>query len=109
MKVLKKTKTADGIELLMEDWSEDYPSVHHGADQLAAYPIAKHSHYPPAAFYSPYPKKDERFRLGMHFPSEEMAEQAFGELESGSKKLADFVQLFDCTPRVSAEDFLSCL
>ena len=50
MKVIERrniTSKVDGEYLLqMEDWSEDYPSVHAYADQLAAYPIAKLSLIP---------------------------------------------------------------
>ena len=49
MKVIEKrniTSKVDGEYLLqMEDWSEDYPSLHAYADQLAAYPVAKGSVY----------------------------------------------------------------
>ena len=45
MKVIETrniTSKVDGEYLLqMEDWSEDYPSLHAYADQLAAYPVAK--------------------------------------------------------------------
>lgn len=108
MKVVKKTTIAGNVLLQMEDWSKDYPSIHHGADQLAAYPVARYSHYVTSAGYA-YPKKGERFRLGMYFPNAEAAEQAYCDLESGVKKLRDFVQFYDTTPTTTAEDFLSCL
>lgn len=45
MKVIERrniTSKVDGEYLLqMEDWSEDYPSVHAYADQLAAYPLLR--------------------------------------------------------------------
>lgn len=68
MKVIETkniTSKVDGEYLLqMEDWSEDYPSLHAYADQLAAYPVAKGSVY--KGHYS-YPRRGEKFRLGMKF------------------------------------------
>ena len=70
MKVIERrniTSKVDGEYLLqMEDWSEDYPSVHAYADQLAAYPIAKGSVY--KGNYS-YPRRGEKFRLSVFVPS----------------------------------------
>lgn len=43
-KTIHSTENGD-FTILLEDWSEDYPTVHNYADQLAAYPVAKESVY----------------------------------------------------------------
>ena len=108
MKVIERrniTSKVDGEYLLqMEDWSEDYPSVHAYADQLAAYPIAKGSVY--KGNYS-YPR--EKFRLGMKFTSTAQAQKAMNALEDGTKTLKDFVNTFDTTPNLTRKQICECL
>ena len=86
MKVIERrniTSKVDGEYLLqMEDWSEDYPSVHAYADQLAAYPIAKGSVYKGYYNYA-YPRRGEKFRLGMKFTSTVQAQKAMNEDTQG--------------------------
>ena len=95
MKVIERrniTSKVDGEYLLqMEDWSEDYPSVHAYADQLAAYPIAKGSVY--KGNYS-YPRRGEK---------------AMNALEDGTKTLKDFVNTFDTTPNLTRKQICECL
>ena len=68
MKVIETkniTSKVDGEYLLqMEDWSEDYPSLHAYADQLAAYPVAKGSVY--KGHYSYTGKKGNECFGGRH-------------------------------------------
>lgn len=104
-KTIHSTENGD-FTILLEDWSEDYPTVHNYADQLAAYPVAKESVY---STWSAYPRRGESFRLGMHFPSEEEAREAMSALESGAKSLKDFAQCFDTLPRLSRTQIVSCL
>ena len=110
MKVIDKRvihSITDGeYDIRLEDWSEDYPSLHAKNDQLAAYPIAKQNIYHPG--YT-YPRLGERFRLGMQFHSEEEAREAMQALENGSKTLIDFVDVYDATPNTSREQFSHCL
>lgn len=47
-KTIHSTENGD-FTILLEDWSEDYPTVHNYADQLAAYPVAKESVTPHGA------------------------------------------------------------
>ena len=108
MKVIERrniTSKVDGEYLLqMEDWSEDYPSVHAYADQLAAYPIAKGSVY--KGNYS-YPRRGEKFR--MKFTSTAQAQKAMNALEDGTKTLKDFVNTFDTTPNLTRKQICECL
>ena len=103
----KITSKVDGEYLLqMEDWSEDYPSLHAYADQLAAYPVAKDSVF---NRYSTYPKRGEKFRLGMKFTNTMQAEKAMNALEDGTKTLKDFVDIFDTTPNLTRQQICRCL
>ena len=110
MKVIERrniTSKVDGEYLLqMEDWSEDYPSVHAYADQLAAYPIAKGSVY--KGHYS-YPRRGEKFRLGIKSTSTAQAQKAMNALEDGTKTLKDFVNTFDTTPNLTRKQICECL
>lgn len=112
MKVIERrniTSKVDGEYLLqMEDWSEDYPSVHAYADQLAAYPIAKGSVYKGYYNYA-YPRRGEKFRLGMKFASTVQAQKAMNALEDGTKTLKDFVNNFDTTPNLTRKQICECL
>lgn len=104
-KTIHSTENGD-FTILLEDWSEDYPTVHNYADQLAAYPVAKESVY---STWSAYPRRGESFRLGIHFPSEEEAREAMSALEQGAKSLKDFVQFFHTPPNLSQTQIASCL
>ena len=110
MKVIETkniTSKVDGEYLLqMEDWSEDYPSLHAYADQLAAYPVAKGSVY--KGHYS-YPRRGEKFRLGMKFTNTIQAKNAMNALEDGTKTLKDFVDIFDTTPNLTRKQICECL
>ena len=77
MKVLKKSKTLSGINIQIEDWSENYPGIHNCGDIIAAYP----------------PKIEnakEKFRLELRFKNGEEATKALKLLESGERKLTDY-------------------
>ena len=75
-------------------------------DQLAAYPIAKGSVY--KGNYS-YPRRGEKFRLGMKFTSTAQAQKAMNALEDGTKTLKDFVNTFDTTPNLTRKQICECL
>ena len=113
MKVIEKKQiqpAVDGNYLIqVEDWSKDYPSVHTKHDQLAAYPIAKKSKYRGGIDGYEYPRRGERFRLGMCFPSEAEAKEAMQALEAGTKTLKDFVEMFDTTPNLTRGQIAYCL
>ena len=81
-------------------------SVHAYADQLAAYPIAKGSVF--KGNYS-YPRRGEKFRLGMKFTSTAQAQKAMNALEDGTKTLKDFVNTFDTTPNLTRKQICECL
>lgn len=88
MKVIKKSYTPDGVQIQINDWSEDY-SFFATNSEIAAYPKAKAS--------SPYGwvRAGENFRCGFTFESEEQALKAFQQLESGEKRLEDFTDVLD--------------
>lgn len=81
MKVLKKSKTLNGIDIQIEDWSENYPELCSYADTIAAYPPKIEN-----------PK--DGFRLELRFNREDEALEAFKSLESGEKKLRDYQEEF---------------
>ena len=103
MKVLKSgiVMRNHGCDMVQEDWSEDYPSIHKFGDQLAAYPEA-------AASGGRF-RRGENFRLGMHFLTTEAAEAAFAALESGTAKLQDYVEFFGTVPGEKKQDILAYL
>ena len=110
MKVIERrniTSKVDGEYLLqMEDWSEDYPSVHAYADQLAAYPIAKGSVY--KGNYS-YPLRGEKFPMGRKLTITAQSQKRMNALEDGTKTLKDFVNTFDTTPNLTRKQICECL
>ena len=106
-KTIHSTENGD-FTILLEDWSEDYPTVHAYADQLAAYPIAKGSVYKGYYNYA-YPRRGEKFRLGMKFTSTVQAQKAMNALEDGTKTLKDFVNTFDTTPNLTRKQICECL
>lgn len=81
MKVLKKSKTLSGIDIQIEDWSENYPELCSYADTIAAYPPKIEN-----------PK--DGFRLLLRFNGEDEALEALKSLESGEKKLRDYQKEF---------------
>lgn len=96
-------------------WAENFSAVSEllemnhiidNADQLAAYPIAKGSVY--KGNYS-YPRRGEKFRLGIKFTSTAQAQKAMNALEDGTKTLKDFVNTFDTTPNLTRKQICECL
>ena len=110
MKVIEKRTIRSAVNgeylVQLEDWSEDYPSIHAPADQLAAYPVAKADVFKE---WNTYPRRGEKFRLGIHFSSEKKARKAMEALEDGTKTLKDFSDKFDTTPNLNREQLVSCL
>lgn len=72
MKILRKGITPDGIEIQIEDWSEDYSFCSYGS-YLAA-----------------YPKKYIRIRSWFEFNNHQEAVNAFESLIAGEKTIFDF-------------------
>lgn len=72
MKILKKGVTPDGIEIQIEDWSEDYSFFTYGS-YLAA-----------------YPKKYIRIRSWFEFSNHQDAVNAFESLMTGEKNILDY-------------------
>lgn len=73
---------------------------------LYSNPIAKGSVY--KGNYS-YPRRGEKFRLGMKFTSTAQAQKAMNALEDGTKTLKDFVNTFDTTPNLTRKQICECL
>ena len=86
LKVCCEGSMPDGTAIQIEDWSEVYPDIYPQASTLAAYPISKWSI--PGMFA---PKAGEQFRAGFDFPDCCACAQAFEDLTSGEKTLADFL------------------
>ena len=91
LKVCCKGAMPDGTVVQIEDWSEVYPNIYPQASMLAAYPVSKWSIS--GAFA---PKAGEQFRAGFDFHDCHACAQAFEDLTTGAKTLADFV---DCLER----------
>ena len=56
-----------------------------------------------------YPRRGEKFRLGMKFTSTVQAQKAMNALEDGTKTLKDFVNTFDTTPNLTRKQICECL
>ena len=72
MKILRKGTTPDGIEIQIEDWSEDYSFCSYGS-YLAA-----------------YHKKYIRIRSWLEFSNHQDAVNTFESLMSGEKNIFDY-------------------
>lgn len=87
MNILKTSKTPDGTDIQIEDWSDNY-SFHDYGDTIAAYPISKWNDD-----YSPFsPKAGKKFRAEFTFSSSQMAKDVFEELESGTIEIEDLTE-----------------
>lgn len=86
LKIYRTGVMPDGTTIQIEDWSNVYSDIYPQANTLVAYPVSKWSI--PGAFA---PKAGEQFRAGFDFPDCRACEQAFEELSTGAKTLADFV------------------
>ena len=85
MKVLERAKTPDGIDIQLEDWSEDYNFT---GLCIAAYPIAKVSRN--------FIKEGKPFRLQIDFyrKNDDEARADYEPLKSGEKRLEDLADRF---------------
>lgn len=93
MKIIKKGVMPDGTDIRIEDWSEDYPGTYAKAETLAAYPIAKKTHWRDTGSCNiPYPRERERFRASFNMGSGSAAEAAFEALTSGQATLKDYAE-----------------
>lgn len=81
MKVLEKTKTPRGIDIQVEDWSENYPELYNYGDTIVAYPPKIEN-----------PK--DGFRLELRFKDEDEVVKVLKLLESGERKLRDYQENF---------------
>lgn len=86
MKILEKGKTAEGYDIQVEDWSENYSFLRHG-DTLAAYQIAKESI--PWIFGI---ERGKVFRCEFNFSCYAETQEAFKALEEGRATLADYAE-----------------
>lgn len=88
MKVLQEARTPQGIEIQIEDWTQDYSCFN--TFYIAAYPIAKNT-----SKYG-WIRGGKNFRLGIsrEWKSNEEVYTAFNELVNGTKKLEDFADRF---------------
>ncbi|MBP2015735.1 hypothetical protein [Anaerococcus degeneri] len=82
MQVLEKTKTPRGIDIQIEDWSENFPEVYGYSDTLAAFPKT-------------ITNPDNQVRLEIQFKSYEEAKEAMKALEAGEKELRDYRENFN--------------
>lgn len=96
MRVTVKGVMPDKTKIQMEDWSQDFPSIHSENDVVAAYPIAKQ----PATTLAfegvfgfrkyEYPQQYRTFRFALQFPTAADAETAYNNLVSGEVSLLDY-------------------
>lgn len=94
--------------LRQEDWTPNWPSLHNGADVIAAYPVSKESHYYGSGFYC-YPRRGEKFRLEMRFPDEQSAAEEFELLQTGERGLEDYQNYYYLHPGITAADMQRCI
>lgn len=92
MKVLKVGKSANGVDIQIEEWHENYNFMPYGS-KLAFYPESKATHKGQFA-----PKAGESYRFSFDFPSNEKAEAAFIALENGSSVFTDYLEYWDGKP-----------
>ena len=92
MRVLKAGKSADGVDIRIEEWHENYGFMPYGS-RLAFYPESKATHKGPFA-----PKAGESCRFSFGFPSNREAEAAFTALENGSSTFTDYLAYWDAKP-----------
>lgn len=84
MKILEKSNTKNGVEILLEDWN--------GKLAIGAYPIAKNEDW--------IIKRGEKFRLSISeneyigYTNDDVRRD-FEALKSGEKQLEDMAHLFD--------------
>lgn len=96
MRVTVKGVMPDKTKIQMEDWSQEFPSIHSENDVVAAYPIAKQ----PATTLAfegvfgfrkyEYPQQYRTFRFALQFPCSDDAEAAYQNLVNGNASLLDY-------------------
>lgn len=72
MKILKKAMTPGGIQIQLEDWSEDFPGTFQFGATIAA-----------------YPRKYMRRRAAIDFQHHQDALSVFDALQNGNKGVMD--------------------
>ena len=77
MLIVDKGRTPDGIDIVQEDWSKDYPSIKY-KHVVTAYPIAKASL---GGYFMP--EKGKRFRCAFEFETLEEAAKVYLRLLNG--------------------------
>lgn len=92
MKVLKAGKSANGVDIQIEEWHENYSFMPYGST-LAFYPESKTTHKGKFA-----PKAGESYRFSFDFSSNEEAEAAFMALENGSSTFTDYLKYWGERP-----------
>jgi hypothetical protein len=89
MTVTKRGKLPDGSDIIIEDWTPNYPGLSEPYT-VGTYPIAKASL--PGAFS---PKAGDRFRCGFTFPTVAAAETVFSALTQGTAQLSDYAEYME--------------
>ena len=107
MKVLKTGKSAGGVDIQIEEWSENYSFMPYGS-RLALFPncwatliggVAPGAGECVATHKGQFaPKAGESYRFSFEFPSNEEAEAAFTELESGNSTFTDYLKYWAGKP-----------
>lgn len=90
MKVLERAKTPQGIDIQIEDWTEDYSCF--DTLSIAAYPKSERMPKSRKSYVTP----GETFRVSINrgFTNNEDVRKAFEELKQGVKTVKDFANQF---------------
>ena len=87
MKILEKATTPDGIDIQIEDWSDNYLFMN--ILSIGVYPTAKQSD---TVWIIP----NERFRMSLDkFKSDSETLEVFRKLKNGNCKLEDLTEHFE--------------
>ena len=87
MKILEKATTPDGIDIQIEDWSDNYSFMN--ILSIGVYPTAKQSD---TVWIIP----NERFRMSLDkFKSDSETLEVFIKLKNGNYKLEDLTEHFE--------------
>ena len=87
MKILEKATTPDGVDIQIEDWSDNYSFMN--ILNIGVYPIAKQSD---TVWITP----NERFRMSLDkFKSDSETLEVFRKLKNGNYKLEDLTEHFE--------------
>ena len=93
MEVIKRGKLVNGIDMQIEDWSKDYPSIYKKSDVVVVYPIAM------ASSEYGWVLAGDTFRCAFHFENEEEAKKAFDNLQRGKTRPEDYADYTDLRHR----------